>query len=568
MKQFETTEATAHKTITHFSHHEGNEDVVRRLNSDLFGSDIKRDPYDSNEEKWEILKSEVNASVDKLLEKDFFTDFSLRKALTLPSDLKYRKDVSTNRYSKPHELHTVYHSPVESSINLVDESVSALSSSLTKRPSSYIRVIRPHNNTVTIIKSRYRKSHPAYTHPVKMTMHLSKEQKDLESSITFKELSDEAFQGRGDMSQSSHRAQSNWFCSEGRPPYSKHFDEIVGTSLHFDMSNSNDYYESHYINADPAKSIGKYEAEGSQHQRPEITITVEAPPDDPNYNSNLQRSERMGHHRDHLNTITEESSLFTSHMNESSAFHKVESERHGQEEHLRNYSSAEQFQMEEKRSLFAQSKQFNPSCLSLDGPLCSFSSPRDVEVLRPQGRFLRPFACVTRDLAVIEHVFGGDDRVEVRRLSKVTQSREKVAMHDQESHDLLMRQISGDEVRLKGFPSLESKTVELPGVKFKPWIGTRSSADLNVTLWINAADSLTLANLQDGSCTEIPGFWGSQKRSGFGFQAVANDAFTSVAGLGFFDSKFIIRVAVFDSKTMGWNFSENSKLEMMTEGSI
>ena len=72
MKQFETTEATAHKTITHFSHHEGNEDVVRRLNSDLFGSDIKRDPYDSNEEKWEILKSEVKASVDKLLEKDFW----------------------------------------------------------------------------------------------------------------------------------------------------------------------------------------------------------------------------------------------------------------------------------------------------------------------------------------------------------------------------------------------------------------------------------------------------------------------------------------------------------------
>lgn len=559
-RQFESTEPTAHKTPSHFSLRDDQE-VVRILSSDFFGSDRKSASEHQTAINFEQVKSEVNESVDHVVKRSVLTDYSIKKALTLPTNTSFKKKQCVTRYSKKPEINTEYHSPIESTIPLIDESSSRVSSLISDRPSTYVRVIRPHSNTVTVIKSRYRKHHPLYQHPVKMTLKLSDKPEISVTTYQADDLFSRSVYLNASLGHSHHQG------TDSNLAYSKFIDDALGTLAPFDVANSSEQADSQYNLSDHLKSSSRMElSDPFKRNKNEDAILIENLEEPISFRIAQSQNQSLDPTpKYHLNTITEESSALMSQMNESSGANRGTHEAHSLEDNHKSGSSEENIEAFEKRLNFADSKHLNPSCLSLDGPQCSFSSPRTIDLLRPQGRFLKSFACLTKDNEILRPLFS--NHAEIKTVSDICQITDYEMIHHQESHDLSIRHLSGNNEELKGQPMIEERTLNFKGNMKQPRIYVKDHKHTRMGLWINCSDSLILVDKETSHCTEIRKFWGPQKSSGFGFHVVSCENFSKIAGLGYFINQLSLYLALLEANTGEWIYSKKPIQDIIPEGS-
>lgn len=663
--------------------------------------------------------------VGNLLTFDIKTDFRLKRALTLPGSRKYEKNIAIQRYSRQKysdkAIATAYQSPKENHIQLTDEGQAITLEEITERPSLYVKIIRPYNNTVTIVKNRYHRDHPNYQLPSKMTMKMNDNQEmfyshpnhfpqEYSSELGFSPVAQHgsvACSGNGyssvdqrqrfkfQPSEQSLTKENNIKILEFPTDYKLAEEKRIVSNRGAFQFKQNDV---DYLNFEPASSIWYQNASNSfqikeppkiiinepitfsergnigkniflnndvsqeemreneeiidmgQNRMSDHDFTKSLTPDEQEEakkestkETNLDKPSEEGtgneisggsrsNYKQHLNTISEESSMQTSYIHEHPNFiigsqegempeiadfnknqeeeeQKIkpeEKEIHQQEEVIvpeisldvrsfeerkepfRSFQDKEEVLIEEvispSHEVIQEPKPKIAKCpglcidkklleqyasdLSLGGPQCSFSSPRTVETLKPQNRYFRQFTLTTKDPEILDNFFQTEE-TKAQLINETQLLAFKQDLDIKMEADCLVIKTQDGEEKGKFQGEVEGSEESSDEEVFIIWLqAINLIKHSEFLIWINGPQKLSIVNYISMVCTEIPRFWGKRKKNGHGLFTKASHDMLKIAGIGYFEGRLSLHVAVYDQETGQWNTAERRLSALALTGSF
>lgn len=547
--------------------------VTRALTTDFLRVGKQASKIESWEQCLSIIETELNKSVNQVLAYDVSTDFRLSKTLSPPASTIYETKVARRRYARTKSAspicETKYHSPKEGVIEVLEESNAVERPGVTHQPSVYFRIIRPHKGTVTFLKNRHHRSHPQYEYPVKMTVATGCSDQQVES-LTFSGSSREV--PTCSPLQVQSMASQDMSITDA-----KIYQEMITYS---EESGINPFYKAKQPKIEKAdervpEGLNR-EEDFTRPLSPEELDEIrqeaqrEEEPESPRFR---QREEsRRSSEIKYLQTISEESSMQHSGMHDPATAHK---QRDEEEEkpmivdfddsfHTVDHLTAQDMPMLDiERKVL---KKFD-SELSVGGPQCSFISPRQTDIISHQGRHFRGFTGMTKDSEAIAKLFSNADKVAVVQKRLDDFSINDKAVFDWSCFDLGIYTAEG---KLKGKLEGEKVSQEFIDKHRAMMVNRKSRAnpDSELVLWMKGPQSLAIVNCTTLTFNSIPDFWGRPKSSGMGLYTIAGYDFFKLAGLGYFEDRYSLHVACYNTASSEWNYLERTIGALMVKGTL
>lgn len=572
--RFQSTDATTKKSsllVNNINH----DSVTRELEGDFISAGHQNQKIESWENCLDMIETELNNTVNQILAHDTSTDFRMNRALSPPGSVSHEKQLAKNRYGRKKSAspvcETKYHSPKEGTIQVIEESGAVQSSIISKTPSTYVRVIRPHKGTVTLHKNRYHKSHPAYEYPVKMTI------KDGYQEVEVQNLS--FSNSPGVIVNTSPLPEDLMIDREMNKNDALIFQEMIKYSLDSGIS---PFFKVKNPHIEKAQEIV---AQDGFHREEDFTKALS--PEDLEeiaqeesikdlqssqirHRENSDQSERINY----LQTISEESSMQHSGRHDPAVIQKPNMEDEENKPMIVDFDDESKkekclIEVNVMPALDIERKVLRKygSELSVDGPLCSFVSPRKTDTLNSQGRYFRQFTGMSKDEDTLNKLFATDLKSCNKDKIIKTQTVSDIVQFDWSGFDLNVYTAKG---KLKG--KLEGEKIsDNIREKYENLIKIRKSPsypDSELVLWMNGPSSLAIVNTSTLTHNSVPGFWGKDNINGLGLFTIAGHDFFKLAGMGFFNKRYSLHVACYNMESLEWNYIERNISALMVKGKI